>query len=382
MKNNLAFINTKVFDGNGFIKENCVSISEGVIKGIFYGRAPSGFKRVDLKGNILSPGFIDIHTHGAAGIHSMEALSDARLSTISKAFLRTGVTTAVLAVFYDDLFLKRVCAVKKQADGSGSVISGLYLEGPFINPEKRGMINEKYLRCCTRTNDGVLKDVLCSAGTLKIVTMAPELKGVMKAAALVPSKKIRVSFGHSNADYAQTKKALNGPFSHVTHLFNAMKGFHHRNPGPYPAIADSVRTTVEIIADGIHVHPAALKMAYRAIGSKRLVVITDSAPMLGYRDGKYSNKITGGFYVKDKAAYYNDGTLIGSCTTLAEMCRNMKRWTGAGNEEILRMATSNPAAVLRRPDIGIIKTGAKADLTIVDEKLFVKGVYKDGKKYL
>ncbi len=378
----LLLVNTGIFNGINLLGTGYVYSENGIIKKIARGSAClRDFRGVvihDLKGALLSPGLIDLHTHGAAGINTMKALTPAQFSKISKAYLKTGVTTVLLTSFYDETFLNRASSLKKfiKRQGLRAVPAGCYLEGPFINTQKRGMIDSKYVL----KPGAVAGEILKIPGILKIMTIAPELPGAMRIVKKAAGSKVIAAFGHTLAGYKQAKAILKAGVVHVTHLFNAMDKSLHGVTGPYRAIVESKITSVEIIADGSHVPQDVIKTAHKDIGSGRIVLITDSVPELGAADGSYHDKVIGAYFIKNSAAYFKEGRLIGSAVTLPQMCRNYMKWTGAKKTEVLRMVTSNPAAVLKRGDIGVIKTGALADFTVFDPGLKVLMVYKAGEK--
>ena len=161
-------------------------------------------------------------------------------------------------------------------------------------------------------------------------------------------------------------KAIEAGALHVTHIFNAMRGFHHREPGPFMAAAQK-GSTAEIICDGAHLHPAAVKLAIKVMGAENLALITDSTAMPGGPDGKYNSAVYGKISVKGGAVYNNAGGLLGSCTPMNVMMRRLKKWGAASMEEILGMASYNPARILGLKDTGIIRRGARADLALIDD---------------
>jgi N-acetylglucosamine-6-phosphate deacetylase len=376
MHKRLILRDAAVFDGVSFIKENCVLLEDGRITSVFHSDHPDRtIKQTSLKGMILCPGLIDLHVHGADGIDAMDVSGIKDLERIFKIYAGSGVTSSLLAVFYDERFKARAATLHKLMAGATRFgrLLGLYLEGPFISLSKRGSIPERYIIPDNAAGAKALDHIITS-GVVKIMTVAPERPDSFRIAARAGAKKIMVSFGHSKADYNMTVKALKSGFSHVTHLFNAMEPIHHRQPGPVPAVFRDRSATVELIADGAHIHPEVIRLAYKCMGPERIVLITDSAAAAGRSDGSYN-----GYYIKNGAVYRDGGMLMGSATPLIQMCRNMKKWLKIKNDDVLRMATSNPARVLGRTDIGIIKPGAKADLTVLDSGLNVSRVYINGK---
>jgi N-acetylglucosamine-6-phosphate deacetylase len=385
MEDKIIIINARIFDGENFIKTGRVRIVGGIIREVTGNNTglPAGYRVIDINNRILSPGFIDIHTHGAGGIDSMEVSSLKRAQNMSKAYALTGVTSFLLACFFENnnnssLAVSYFGKIKP----AGARFLGHYLEGPFINPVKRGMIPGRFMLNPGLDMKKTMAHVLKRYGSLKVMTLAPELKDFGEAVGLIRKKQIIPAFGHSAAGYDETKRALKSGIRHVTHLFNAMEGFHHRNPGPFPAIAEDPKVTAEIIADGAHVHPSVVKAAVRLLGHERVILITDSTAMLGHKDGKYYLGSTGAFTVKSGAAYLKDNTLIGSCTTLLQMAINVKKWCMLKNEEVLRMVTYNPAKLLGFPRVGRITAGFFADLNVLDDNLKLYQVFTGGRRVL
>jgi N-acetylglucosamine-6-phosphate deacetylase len=385
MDGKIFIINARVFDGEKFIGRAGIGVSGGIITEIRADEAavPAGYKIYDLKNSILSPGFIDIHTHGAGGVDSMEISSLSRARLLAGSYASTGVTSFLLACFYENNNNAREASLLLSDPGPASArFLGHYLEGPFINPVRRGMIPRRFMLDPGRGMGKSVKTVMEKYPRLKVMTMAPELKNSGDALKVVKKYGVTAAFGHSSAGYEQTKKAIRAGMRHATHLFNAMEVFHHRNPGPFPAIAEDKRVTAEIIADGAHVHPAAVKAAVKLLGPGRVILISDSTAMLGRKDGRYYMESSGPFTVKAGAAYLEDGTLMGSCTTLLQMAANVKKWCALKNEEVLRMVTYNPAKLIGFPKVGMIKKGFFADFNVLDDNLKLQQVFIGGRQVL
>lgn len=381
MDNGIIIINARVFDGENFIKAGRVYVSNGIIRKVTVNseKIPVGYKIYDIKNRILSPGFIDIHTHGAGGVDSMDVRSFNRARIMSKAYAKTGVTSFVLACFFEDNNNnKSTASYFTGKNPSYARFLGNYLEGPFINPVKRGMIPHAYMIDPGNDMKMTMSRILRKYRGLKLMTLAPELKNSGEALKMLLKKRVIPAFGHSTAGYDETKAALKSGIRHVTHLFNAMGGFHHRNPGPYPAIAENPEVTAEIIADGTHLHPAAIIAALKMLSVRRVIIITDSTAMLGAKDGKYRGS-AGIFTVKKGAAYLENKILMGSCVTLINMVKNVKKWCGLNNEEALRMVTYNPAKLLGFPRVGRIVPGFFADFNVLDDKLKLYSVFIGGR---
>jgi N-acetylglucosamine-6-phosphate deacetylase len=258
---------------------------------------------------------------------------------------------------------------EKILEWPGAIPLGLLLEGPFLNTERHGAFNPAWIH--NPDIDEVKAYLDAGHGWIKQVSMAPELPNSEKTARLFSKAGVVVSLGHSNTDFETASAALQGLFSHVTHTFNAQSPLHQREPGVVGAVLASDKVTAELIGDGIHVHPAAMKILYRCLGPERIVLITDAMPGAGLPDGEYellSQKIT----VKDGKATLPDGTIGGSTGTLDGCLRNMVQLAGVPLSEAARMASFNPVKVIGLENrMGSIEVGKEANLAILDEGLKV-----------
>lgn len=365
----LAVINARIFDGKSFIRGNCVLTGSGRINDITllkHGKKPSGKPEIiDAHGKILCPGFIDMHTHGAAGIYSMDIRTLSDIRELSKAYPAYGVTSVLLAVFYTgkEEPLEKVLALCA-GKFDGAVVLGTYHEGPFINIKKRGMIGGRYIKGRPAGALALLRKIIADSPSMMVMTIAPELDPGFLLSRELKSRGITVAIGHTDALYSRCMKAAATGELHYTHIFNAMRPMHHREPGPFLAAVDS-GATAELICDGAHVHPAAIRLAVKLMGAGRLAIITDSTPLLGYN--KKSLDFGGGKMSERRgAAYLEDKTLAGSATPINKMMKNILDWGAAPFGDILTMATSTPASILGLKDRGRLKKGYMADMTIID----------------
>jgi N-acetylglucosamine-6-phosphate deacetylase len=251
----------------------------------------------------------------------------------------------------------------------GAEALGLHLEGPFISEEKKGAFNPAWLRPpAMEETEAVLK---AGRGWIRQVSLAPELPGAQEVAACFRGAGVVVSLGHTNTDYTTASSALRGNFTHVTHTFNAQRGFHHREPGVFGAVMGSDEVTAELIADNIHVHPGAMKMLIRCLGTDRVVLITDAMAAAGLTDGEYElvgHTVT----VKDGQARLADGTLAGSTATLNQCLRNVNQKVGVPLLEAVKMASLNPARAMGFANrLGSLAVGKDASLAVIDEEVKV-----------
>ena len=330
--------------------------------------------RLDLRGLIVAPGLIDIHVHGGHGITfgKPESLAD-DLIAYSNWVIETGVTgflTTITASNPEELAQVIQSMVDLfEAGLPGAQALGFHLEGPFLNPEKKGAQNPDWIRNPTIDESELYLDA--GKGWIRQMTMSPELPHANEVAALYRGAGVCLAIGHSAADYETAVHAMNGNWTHITHTFNAQTGLHHREPGIVGGILGSEEITAELIADMIHVHPAAMKVLVRCLGADRVVLVTDAMAGAGLSDGEYELlgfKLT----VRDGKATQADGTIAGSTAMLNHCVRNMHDEVGIPLADAIKMATINPARVIgetaRR---GSLQVGKQADLIVVDKELNV-----------
>lgn len=335
---------------------------------------------IEGNGKYLSPGFIDIHIHGAGGKDTMDGETDS-INTIASiiadhgttAFLPTTMTMGVPEI------RKALTSIKEAAKTSvGATILGVHLEGPFISPRAIGAQNPEYvlspsIEAYESMADG-FEDIITS------ITMAPEVPGADELIPYLKEKGVRVSIGHTAATYEEALNGIHLGCSHSTHLFNAMTPLTHRSPGTVGAIFDTEITT-ETISDGIHISWPSLRIAYRQKTSDKVMLVTDAMMACGMPDGKYS---LGGQEVitKDGAARLTNGSLAGSILTLDAAVRNVTRNTVLPLYEVVKMASLNGAKFCGVDDRkGKLEAGYDADLIVFDEDINIEHVFIQGKKF-
>lgn len=327
----------------------------------------------------LAPGFIDIHIHGALGRDVMEGTDEA-LEAISR-FLATHGTTSFLATTLTAspiATLKAVEALGGYVDRPlpGARVLGLHLEGPFINPEKRGAHSDRHIR---RPSTLIFDQLLARSGhRIKLMTVAPEMEGGLELIRFALSKEVIVSLGHSNATLDEALAAIGLGAGNATHVFNAMRGFSHRDPGILGAVLNAPRIWTELIADGVHVSPAAVELCLRCKGAERIVLISDAVCPTGMPEGQYrlaDTEIT----LSEGVCRTADGTLAGSVLTQDQALRNMVGWTRLPVQTVLGMLTRNPAQSLGiAPCKGTLAAGSDADLVLLDRNLQVQATIVQG----
>lgn len=330
----------------------------------------------DLQGAYLVPGFIDIHTHGCIG----EDFTDGNRQGVydmCAEYARHGVTGICATVMTaSKAQMEQAVQLLGQisaADDTRCRILGIHAEGPFFGQEKRGAHDAQYLL----PPEIEWFEKLCSLSgeRIKMVCIDPTLDKSMEFIRHF-AKKMRVSVAHTTAGYQKAVAAVDAGASNVTHLFNAMQGMHHRNPGVIGAVAQR-DITAELICDGIHIHPAVLRLVFAAFPQK-MVMISDSVRPAGLSDGEY---ICGGIatFVKSGKATLEDGTIAGSTSNIHAGVKNLVAW-GIPLEQAIYSATALPAKVLGVEDtVGSIAVGKRADLVILDQDLEIKTVLVRGK---
>ena len=356
------------------LAEKSLEISGDTIQRIG-GRHSNSF---DFGDRIAVPGFIDIHTHGIDGIDSYE-LNKQSLKEWSANLLERGTTGFVptLVSAPEDRIRRFLNTVSgTMGEEPGAEILGARLEGPYISPGKKGAHDASILKT---PSDGDYKlELLHRGNVLRILDIAPELKGAQEMIRDLYEAGIVPSIGHTNCDYETAQMGFNNGARLITHMYNAMRAFDHRDPGLIDFAFLENRIYAEIICDFVHVSPEAIRMAVVNKGPEKLILVSDSIHATGKPDGIYK---LGTLSVKkqgERCTLAHTDTLAGSVLTLDKAVRNLNS-IGIGLEEISKMASTNPSKVMKRRDLGSIRKGSRADITILDKALKVKGVIKRGK---
>ncbi|NMB91067.1 MAG: N-acetylglucosamine-6-phosphate deacetylase [Chloroflexi bacterium] len=342
---------------------------------------PLAGTHIDVAGRFLAPGFIDVHVHGGHGVTFGHGDLQAELVKYSNWVATHGVTHFLCSIAAPDqaqllAMIGEYVRILEQGL-PGAQCAGLHLEGPFLSKVKKGAFNPGWLR-----NPNAREAEECiraGAGWVKQVTMAPELEDADAVAAIFTRNGIVVALGHSNTDYETAAHALRGEFGHVTHTYNAQSSLNHRSPNVIGAVLTSQGVTAEIISDLAHVHPAAIRLLVDCLGADRVVLITDAMAAAGAQDGAYT-LVGQDVTVKNGVALLADGTLAGGTSTLEQCVRNMVHTINVPLVDAIRMASLNPAKVLRATQrLGSIAVGKEASLTVVDEDLNVHLTMVKGK---
>lgn len=372
----MYYKNAKVYTKDFKFQLGAFAVENGKFTAVLPEEVPAD--AIDLKGAYVIPGLVDVHTHGNSGADFSDGNFD-ELRTMAAYYGKSGVTSfapASMTLPYD--VLEKAFAaglrLKKEQPAGCARIMGVQMEGPFFSEKKKGAQNGAYLR--NPDFDAFLKLYEGCEGLVRIVDVAPELPG---AAEFVAKAKeyCTVSVAHTDANYDEAKAAFDAGATHLTHLYNAMPGIHHRNPGVIPAAVENSAVRAELICDGLHVHPASVRLAFSMFGAKRMVLISDSLRCCGMPDGQYE---LGGqdVFLKGGVARLADGTIAGSATNLFQ-CMQKAISFGIAPEDAVRAASWNPAcAIGAEKEIGSIEEGKLADFVVCGEDFSIQQVYIGG----
>lgn len=370
--------NGSVFTARARFEKLDLEIENGRIVRLAPAGTLEGEDVIDAEGKYVTPGFVDIHIHGSKGSDFCDAGAE-HVETMCAYLGSMGVTSFLgTTMAFDEPILSKIFDVAKPyfgKDGYGAVLRGVNMEGPFFSKAKKGAQAEKYI---VDPDIGMFERLFERAeGNIRLVDVAPELDGAVEFIAEA-SKKCTVSIAHTTANFDQAKAAFAAGASHVTHLFNAMPAFAHRDPGVVGAASDDA-AHIEMISDGIHLHPAVVRSVFQWFGDDRVCLISDAMRATGMPNGVYS---LGGqtVYMTDGLATLEDGTIAGSATCLADCFRRAVSF-GVPLEKALKAATINPAkAVGLYDEVGSLEKGKRADVLILGKDLSLEHVFIGGKE--
>ena len=361
--------NALVYTGHRFVPRE-VYVEEGRVAQLAKKvNAPAGCPRLDLGGKRLVPGFIDIHTHGAAGVDVNAATAVQLNGTIGHFFASQGTTGWLCSVLTDTpeqtlWCLDQAKAAMKEA-GDWAQLLGVHLEGPFLASQYKGAMPEHLLQ--KGSAELFAKYEAAGEGAVKYMTVSPEVEGVPAMVRDIAAR-VKVAIGHSGAEYDTAMECIaNGAVS-ATHTFNAMRLFHQHQPAIMGAVLES-DVYCEAICDGRHLHPASVRLLLKCKGWDRVVAVTDSIMAAGLPDGNYKLGVNDVVVEDGDAKLASDGTRAGSTLTTGQALKNLVKFTGEGPEKVLPLLTENPADLLGLPRKGRIAPGCDADFVVLGEDL-------------
>lgn len=359
----------KVFQEDGSFLEQAIYINDHRL--VDKAEYQDDGEVIDAEGLLVLPGLVDIHSHGAAG----EDFSDGNPEGLKKILQyekRCGITSycPTSMTFPKERLRQIFASIKGAQTEDGATVVGINMEGPFLDPAKKGAHVEKWIAA---PDVAFVRELNQDAdGLVRLVTLAPNMDGAEEFIKEM-HEEVCISLGHTAADYDCASRAMKLGAHHVTHLYNAMQPFGHRAPGLIGAAMDDPECMVELICDGYHIHPSAIRAAFRMFGPERVILISDSMRATGMENGTYElggQEVT----VQDRKAVLKDGTLAGSATNLYGcMCKAVE--FGIPLEQAIMAATANPARSIGIFDrVGSIRIGKQADLLLVSENLELKRV--------
>ena len=359
----------KVFQEDGSFQEQALYINDHRL--VDKAEYQDDEKVIDAEGLLVLPGLVDIHSHGAAG----EDFSDGNPEGLKKILQyekRCGITSycPTSMTFPKERLRQIFASIKGAQTEEGAKVVGINMEGPFLDPAKKGAHVEKWIAA---PDVAFVRELNQDVdGLVRLVTLAPNMDGAEEFIKEM-HEEVCISLGHTAADYDCASRAMKLGAHHVTHLYNAMQPFGHRAPGLIGAAMDDPECMVELICDGYHIHPSAIRAAFRMFGPERVILISDSMRAAGMENGTYElggQEVT----VKDRKAVLKDGTLAGSATNLYGcMCKAVE--FGIPLEQAIMAATANPARSIGIFDrVGSIRIGKQADLLLASENLELKRV--------
>jgi N-acetylglucosamine-6-phosphate deacetylase len=372
-----ALTNGRVLTDHGTVERCAVLVDGKRIKAVVRpADVPSDAKAHDLHDGLLLPGYIDTQVNGGGGVLFGDAPTVDSLRTIAQAHAKFGTTGFLPTLISGDFAQIRaaIAAVESAIDAGVPGILGIHIEGPFLNPARKGIHDASKFRAL---DDEAFKLLTSVRRGKTMVTLAPEKTDLAMVKALAKSG-IIVSAGHTDGTYAEIHAALSHGVTGFTHLFNAMSPLRAREPGAVGAALDDSESFCGIIADGRHVDPAVLRIALKCRRADRLMLVTDAMPSVGAANKQFAlqgRMIT----VKDGVCVAPDGTLAGSDLDMAAAVRNAMEMMGLDLATAVNMASRNPATFLGLQDeVGMIRPGQRASFVLVDEALAVRETWIDG----
>ncbi len=371
----LLFTNGRVYRDGQFRREDVLA-EDGKLS--FSSVPPEGCRMVDLKGAMLVPGFLDLHTHGGDNV-DVNAATAEDFAQISRFFARNGTTGWLCSILTDTeeqtLWSIGQAREAMAAPIAGARLLGIHLEGPFLSPEYKGAMPEHLLK----KGDAALfrRYQQAAGGTVRYLTVAPEVEGVVDMIREI-SGEVAVAIGHSGADYETAIRAIDAGARACTHTFNAMGLFHQHRPSIMGAVLERP-VYCEAICDGRHLHPGTVRMLLACKGWDRVAAVTDSIQAAGLPDGRYKLGVNDVVVEDGDAKLASNGVRAGSTLTTGQALKNLAAFTGQPVERVLPLLTLNPARLIGMEERkGSIAPGKDADLVVLDDQLNVKQTYVSG----
>ena len=373
----VLFEHARKIDANGEVDDFWMLVDGDTITHVGNGAAPTADTTVDVGGRWLAPGFIDLHCHGGGGF----AFDDGADSiTNALAVHRAhGTTRSVISLVANPLALLRdSLEVIAEMAAHDPLVLGAHLEGPFLEIEHRGAHNAAYLR---EPQPAAIDDLLQAAhGRLRQLTIAPDLPNALESIEILVEAGVTVAVGHTNASFEQTRDAFAAGARLLTHAFNAMPGIHHRAPGPVVAAFEDDRVVIELILDGLHVHPDVAALAF-ASAPGRIALVTDAMAAAGASDGDYQLGSLAVTVADGKAVLRGTSTIAGSTLTLDAAVRLALGPVGLSPREAIAAVTLTPATALGLEGrLGLLSPGYAADAVLLDHDWQVTEVWGAGKR--
>ena len=380
----VLFYNGSVYKDHRFQPLNVLA-EDGIIIGIGERISDPEAERIDLKGRRLAPGFLDIHTHGAAGV-DVNSADTAGYEKVCR-FMATQGTTGWLGSILTDTREQTLACIEaykdwkaeKGIEHNGAVMMGIHLEGPFLCSEYKGAMPEHLLQA---KNIPLIEEYQKVAeGDIRYITVSPEVDGMVEDIPKLKELGIQVAIGHSGADYDTARAAIANGAMAATHTGNAMKLLHQHFPAIWGAVLEDDNVYCEVICDGLHLHPGTVRLILKTKGLDRVVAITDSIMAAGLPDGNYKLGVNDVVVVNGDAKLADGGNRAGSTLTTARALQNLLTFTGKTVEELLPLLTENPAKLIGvAQQYGYIKEGLAANFVILDENCKVIATFVKGKK--
>ena len=375
----MFYKNARIFGSDFKFHMGAFEVKDGRFGAVLPENIPAD--AIDLEGATVIPGLIDVHSHGNSGADFSDGDYEG-LKRMARHYAEEGITSfapASMTLPYD--VLAKAFATAKQlvaeAPAGCSVLRGIQMEGPYFSYKKRGAQNADYLK--EPDFEGFKKLYEDCGGLVRIVDVAPELPGAAEFVAQA-SKLCTVSVAHTDSDYDHARAAFDAGATHLTHLYNAMPGINHRNPGVIPAAVETAGVRAEIISDGYHIHPAAVRLAFSMFGGERMILISDSGRCEGLPEGSKFELGGQDAWLRNGVAKLADGTIACSATNLFNCMKNAISF-GVDEENAVRAASYNPAcAIGAQNEVGSIETGKVADFVVCNADYTTKRVFLAGKE--